>query len=184
MLIAIEARGVCSADAVDVQRENPGRVPGHEVVGRIDAIGSSAPAICKIGQRVGVGASPGGHCNECVQCRQGRFQICLNQTVEGATCDGGHAEMMIARATGLVAVPDELASKEAAPILCAGISTFDALKKRSREAEAETSLQFLVLVAWSIWSFNTLSAWVSKLWRWVGAPKLRTMLWRLARTST
>jgi alcohol dehydrogenase len=137
VLIAVEACGVCGADASDIDRADPAmrppRVPGHEVVGRIVALGSNAPSIWKIGQRVGVGRL-GGHCNECVQCRRGEFQLCLNQPFVGSSCDGGYAEMMIARATGLVSIPDELNSIEAAPLLCAGIATFNALKKSGAEA--------------------------------------------------
>jgi alcohol dehydrogenase len=76
----------------------------------------------------------GGHCNECAQCRQGHFQLCQNQPFVGASCDGGYAEMMLARATGLVSIPDGLDSEEAAPILCAGIATFNALKKCGAQA--------------------------------------------------
>ncbi len=137
VLIRVEACGVCGADAGDIGNADPTlqppRVPGHEVVGRIAAIGSAVPAIWKLGQRVGVGRF-GGHCNECVQCRRGEFQLCRNQPVVGATCDGGYAEMMLARGTGLVAIPDELGSDEAAPILCAGLATFNALKKCGAQA--------------------------------------------------
>lgn len=137
VLIEVEACGICGADASDIERADPSlqppRVPGHEVVGRIIALGDDVPSIWKLGQRVGVGRF-GGHCNACAQCRQGRFQLCENQPVVGVSCDGGYAEMMIARSTGLVAVPDELASEEAAPILCAGIATFNALKKSGAEA--------------------------------------------------
>lgn len=137
VLIEIEACGICGADGADIEGADPAlqppRVPGHEVVGRIVAIGENAPSIWRLGQRVGVGRL-GGHCNECVQCRQGQFQLCENQAFVGASCDGGYAEMMIARATGLVSIPDELNSEEAAPILCAGIATFNALKKSGAEA--------------------------------------------------
>lgn len=137
VLIEVEACGICGADAGDIERADPARqpprVPGHEVVGRIAALGAHAPSIWKVGQRVGVGRM-GGHCNECVQCRQGRFQLCLNQPITGASRDGGYAEMMLARATGLVSIPDELESEEAAPILCAGIATFNALKKCGAQA--------------------------------------------------
>jgi alcohol dehydrogenase len=108
-------------------------VPGHEVIGRIAALGAGTPSIWKVDQRVGIGRL-GGHCNECVQCRQGEFQLCLNQPVVGSSCDGGYAEMMIARATALVSIPDELNSEEAAPLLCAGLATFNALKKSGAEA--------------------------------------------------
>lgn len=137
VLISVEACGICGADAGDIDRADPAmrppRVPGHEVVGRIAAVGAGTPSIWKVGQRVGVGRL-GGHCNECVQCRRGEFQLCVNQPVVGSSCDGGYAEMMIARATGLVSVPDELNSEEAAPLLCAGMATFNALKKSGAEA--------------------------------------------------
>lgn len=137
VLIQVEACGICGADTADIERAAPAgqlpRVPGHEVVGRIVALGLHAPSTWKVGQRVGVGRL-GGHCNECVQCRQGRFQLCLNQPVVGATCDGGYAEMMLARSTGLVSIPEELNAEEAAPILCAGLATFNALKKSGAQA--------------------------------------------------
>jgi len=137
VLIEVQACGICGADASDIEQADPAlqppRVPGHEVVGRIAALGEHTPTIWKVGQRVGVGRM-GGHCNECVQCRQGRFQLCLNQPITGATRDGGYAEMMLARATGLVSIPDELDAEEAAPILCAGIATFNALKKSGAQA--------------------------------------------------
>src|SRR5699024_2775727 len=88
----------------------------------------NVPPIWRLGQRVGLGRF-GGHCETCRECRRGRFHLCRNQPVLGASCDGGYAEMMIARATGLVSIPQELSSAEAAPILCAGIATFNALKK-------------------------------------------------------
>lgn len=137
VLIAVEACGVCGADAADIDGADPTlkppRVPGHEVVGRIVALGEGVPALWRLNQRVGVGRL-GGHCNACFQCRQGHFQLCRNQPFVGASCDGGYAEMMLARATGLVSIPDELSADEAAPILCAGIATFNALKKSGGEA--------------------------------------------------
>ena len=136
VLIAVEACGICGADAGDIDRADPShlpRVPGHEVVGRIIAIGPGVASIWRQGQRVGVGRK-GGHCNECAQCRQGRFNLCANQPTVGVSCDGGYAEMMVARGTGLVSIPEELNAEEAAPILCAGIATFNALKKCSAEA--------------------------------------------------
>lgn len=135
VLIAVEACGVCGADGGDIERADPAakRIPGHEVVGRIAAIGAGTPSFWRVGQRVGVGRL-GGHCLECVPCRRGRFQLCQNQRFVGASCDGGYAEMMLARSTGLVSIPDELGSEEAAPLLCAGIATFNALKKCGAEA--------------------------------------------------
>jgi len=137
VLIEVEACGICGADVNDIERADPKlqppRVPGHEVVGRIAAIGNGVHSSWKLGQRVGVGRL-GGHCNECVQCRRGEFHLCRNQPFVGATCDGGYADMMLARSTGLVSIPDQLSSEEAAPILCAGIATFNALKKSGAQA--------------------------------------------------
>ncbi|SAK92011.1 alcohol dehydrogenase [Caballeronia hypogeia] len=137
VLIQVEACGICGADARDIEKATVDatspRIPGHEVVGRIVALGANTPSMWKTGQRVGVGRL-GGHCNECTQCRRGNFQLCQNQPVVGATCDGGYAEMMLARSTGLVSIPEELSSEEAAPLLCAGIATFNALRKCGAEA--------------------------------------------------
>jgi len=135
VLLRVEACGVCGADAADI--DNPAlqrpRVPGHEVVGRIAALGPGAGGNWAIGQRVGVGRL-GGHCNACPSCRKGVFNLCSNQPVMGATRDGGYAEMMLALATGLVSIPEELDSAHAAPILCAGIATFNALRKCGAQA--------------------------------------------------
>ncbi|KAF1060173.1 alcohol dehydrogenase catalytic domain-containing protein [Burkholderia gladioli] len=136
VLIAVDAYGICGADAADIERGRPAqppRVPGHEVVGRLVALGAAVPPIWRLGQRVGVGRL-GGHCQVCAWCRRGQFQLCENQPVVGASRDGGYAEMMLARATGLVEIPDELDAEQAAPILCAGIATFNALKKCGAEA--------------------------------------------------
>lgn len=137
VLIAVQACGVCGADVGDIERADPlvqpPRIPGHEVVGRIVALGQHTPTLWKVGQRVGVGRL-GGPCGVCAQCRQGHFQLCQDQPFVGSTCDGGYAEMMIARASGLVSIPDELHAEEAAPILCAGIATFNALKKSGAQA--------------------------------------------------
>ncbi|PVX61325.1 alcohol dehydrogenase [Paraburkholderia unamae] len=141
VLIEVEACGVCGADAADIEQADPTlaspRVPGHEVVGRIAAMGaatgSDTPPLWRVGQRVGVGRL-GGHCNACDACRRGQFQLCRQQPFVGATCDGGYAEMMLARSTGLVAIPAELNAEEAAPILCAGIATFNALRKCGADA--------------------------------------------------
>lgn len=137
VLLAVEACGICGADAADIDNTGPAlqppRVPGHEVVGRIIALGDGVPNCWTLGQRVGIGRL-GGHCGSCAQCRRGQFQLCRAQPFVGASCDGGYAEMMLARATGLVSIPDELGAEEAAPILCAGLATFNALKKCGAEA--------------------------------------------------
>jgi propanol-preferring alcohol dehydrogenase len=128
--IRVEACGICHSDALAVEGKLPNaefpRVPGHEAVGRIDALGVGV-SNWRVGQRVGVGYL-GGNCGQCAQCRRGNFVHCLRQHVTGTTNDGGYAEVMYAAASGLSAVPDELTSVEAAPLLCAGLTTFNALR--------------------------------------------------------
>jgi D-arabinose 1-dehydrogenase-like Zn-dependent alcohol dehydrogenase len=128
--IRVEACGVCHTDALTVEGGFPGltypRVPGHEVIGKIEAIGSGVHG-WKEGQRVGVGYM-GGHCGYCGNCRRGDFVNCRNQPISGTSTDGGYAEIMIAQASGLVSIPDDLLSTEAAPLLCAGLTTFNGLR--------------------------------------------------------
>jgi alcohol dehydrogenase, propanol-preferring len=134
--IRVEACGVCHSDAATVMGAWPGltlpRVPGHEVVGRIDALGAGVTR-WKIGQRVGVGFL-GGEDGVCEPCRRGDTVNCQNPIVSGITVDGGYAEVMIAEARGLAAIPDELSSAEAAPLLCAGITTYNALRNAGLRA--------------------------------------------------
>jgi len=128
--IRVEACGVCHTDAATVMGIYPGlklpRVPGHEVVGRIEALGSGVSK-WKIGQRVGVGFF-GVEDGVCEPCRRGDMVQCLNPVIPGVTVDGGYAEVMIAESHGVAAVPDELTSADAAPLLCAGITTYNALR--------------------------------------------------------
>jgi len=102
------------------------RVPGHEVVGLIDELGAGVSGWTK-GQRVGVGWH-GGHDGTCLQCRRGDFINCVNQKIAGVSYDGGYQEYMVAPMEALAAVPDGLKDVEAAPLLCAGITTFNALR--------------------------------------------------------
>jgi propanol-preferring alcohol dehydrogenase len=128
--IRVEACGICHTDAATVTGTYPGlhlpRVPGHEVVGRIEALGSGVSR-WKIGQRVGVGFF-GGEDGVCEPCRRGDIVNCQNPVVPGVTVDGGYAEAMIAEARGISSIPDDLGSAEAAPLLCAGITTYNALR--------------------------------------------------------
>src|ERR1700731_3322850 len=128
--IRVEACGICHTDAATITGIYPGltlpRVPGHEVVGRIEALGSGVSK-WKIGQRVGVGLIAGED-GVCEPCRRGDIVNCQNPVVSGVTADGGYAEVMIAEARALASVPDELTSAEAAPLLCAGITTYNALR--------------------------------------------------------
>ena len=129
--IKVQACGICHSDTVTREGTFPGiqypRVPGHEVVGVIDTIG---PAVARwtVGQRVGVGWN-GGYCGYCDPCRRGRFYGCqiAGQTT-GVTYDGGYADYMVAPASALAAVPDGLSAEEAAPLMCAGLTTFNALR--------------------------------------------------------
>lgn len=131
--IAVEACGVCHSDVAGVQNlfgHHPAGapiVPGHEVIGRVDALGADVTG-WTVGQRVGLGYL-GGHCGVCDNCRRGDFVFCTNQPVVGDSSDGGYAEYVIARASGLVAVPDALDTVEAAPLLCAGLTVFNGLRK-------------------------------------------------------
>lgn len=144
VLIQVEACGICGADAGAIEGLEAGiqypRVPGHEVVGRIAAVGPGVASSWKEGQRVGVGRK-GGHCNECLQCRRGEFNLCSQQPITGSSRDGGYAEMMLARGTGLVSIPEELGSEEAAPLLCAGLATFNGLKKSGAQAGDLVAIQ-------------------------------------------
>jgi D-arabinose 1-dehydrogenase-like Zn-dependent alcohol dehydrogenase len=128
--IKVEACGVCHSDVVIKEGIWPGltfpRVPGHEIAGRIDALGADVKN-WKEGQRVGVGWH-GGHDFTCEPCRRGDFNLCKNEKITGVTDDGGYAEYMIAPAEAVAAMPDELPSAEAAPLLCAGITVFNALR--------------------------------------------------------
>jgi D-arabinose 1-dehydrogenase-like Zn-dependent alcohol dehydrogenase len=133
--IRVEACGVCHSDSGTVEGVFPiewPRVPGHEAVGRIDAIGAGVEG-WKVGQRVGVGFL-GGSCGHCGPCRNGDLVNCKNQAFTGIQHDGGYAEVMIAKASGLVSVPDDLSSVDAAPLLCAGLTTFSALRNSPAKA--------------------------------------------------
>jgi alcohol dehydrogenase len=130
-LIAIEACGVCHSDALIVEGGLPGltypRVPGHEVIGRIQELGVEVEG-WRIGERVGIGWHSGG-CGHCTHCRHGDAFACENvQGATGLTRDGGYATHMVARSSALARVPEALDAVEAAPLLCAGLTTFNALR--------------------------------------------------------
>ena len=133
--IRVEACGVCHSDSGTIEGQFPidwPRVPGHELVGRIDALGSGVQGWA-VGQRVGVGFL-GGSCGYCDFCRNGDLVNCRNQEYTGIHHDGGYAEVMIAKASGLVSIPDALWSVAAAPLLCAGLTTFSALRNAPAKA--------------------------------------------------
>jgi D-arabinose 1-dehydrogenase-like Zn-dependent alcohol dehydrogenase len=126
----VQACGVCHSDELVVEGSWPGiqypRIPGHEVVGLIDAVGAGVSA-WKKGQRVGVGWH-GGHDNTCSECRRGDFSNCQNIQVAGISYDGGYQEYMLAPVEALASVPENLSDAEAGPLLCAGVTTYNALR--------------------------------------------------------
>jgi len=129
--IKVQACGVCHSDVITVEGAPwPGlvypRVPGHEVAGVIDEVGAGVSE-WKKGQRVGVGWH-GGHDGTCLQCRRGDFRNCRNLKVSGISYDGGYQQYMVAPVEALVAIPESLTDAEAAPLLCAGITTYNALR--------------------------------------------------------
>jgi D-arabinose 1-dehydrogenase-like Zn-dependent alcohol dehydrogenase len=129
--IKVQACGICHSDTLTAEGTFPlvqyPRVPGHEVVGTVDAVGSGVSGWTP-GQRAGVGWH-GGNCGYCEACRRGNFFACESFTaITGITYDGGYAEYLVARAEALARVPDELSSVEAAPLMCAGVTTFNCLR--------------------------------------------------------
>jgi len=134
--LKVEACGICHSDALVKEGHWPGiqypRVPGHEIAGRIDAAGADV-SNWKPGQRVGVGWH-GGHDFTCNACRRGDFINCKNEKITGISHDGGYQEYMIVPAEAVAAIPEELAAADAAPLLCAGITVFNALRNSGARA--------------------------------------------------
>src|SRR6266436_8084590 len=128
--IKVQACGVCHSDMFTKEGAWPGiqypRAPGHEVAGIIDELGTGVSEWMK-GQRVGVGWH-GGHDGTCLQCRRGDFGNCRNLKISGISYDGGYQQYMVAPVEAVVAIPESLSDVEAAPLLCAGITTFNALR--------------------------------------------------------
>src|SRR5215207_5393754 len=129
--IKVQACGVCHSDVLTKEGAWPGilfpRVPGHEVVGFIDEVGDGVSGWAK-GQRVGVGWH-GGHDGTCTACRRGDFRNCQNRKIPGISYDGGYQQFMTAPVEALVTIPESLIDAEAAPLLCAGNTTFNALRR-------------------------------------------------------
>lgn len=132
-LVRVEACGICHSDMYAKLGAFPGVtfpvVPGHEIAGRIAALGEGANG-WEEGQRVGVGWF-GGNCGWCEPCRRGQFISCQNMGIPGVTMDGGYADYVVVPASALASIPDDLDAAEAAPLLCAGITTFNALRHSS-----------------------------------------------------
>lgn len=136
VLVKVQACGICHSDSLTKEGLWPGlqfpRVPGHEIAGVIDTLGARVND-WQVGQRVGVGWH-GGHCGHCEHCRRGDFVVCKNGLIPGISYDGGYAEYMVAPQEALARVPDELSDVDAAPLLCAGITTFNALRNAGARA--------------------------------------------------
>jgi len=134
--IKVEACGICHSDALVKEGHWPGiqypRVPGHEIAGRIDAVGADV-TLWKPGQRVGLGWH-GGHCFQCDPCRRGDFINCKFEKITAIHFDGGYQEYMVAPAEAVALIPDDLPAAEAAPLLCAGITVFNALRNSGARA--------------------------------------------------
>jgi D-arabinose 1-dehydrogenase-like Zn-dependent alcohol dehydrogenase len=135
--IAVEACGICHSDSLTKEGYWPGiqypRVPGHEIAGTTDAIGDGVKG-WSVGQRVGVGWH-GGHCGYCDRCRRGDFLSCqVESLIPGILYDGGYQEYMIVPAVAMALIPDELTFAEAAPLMCAGVTTFNALRHSGARA--------------------------------------------------
>jgi len=128
--IKVQACGVCHSDVLTKDGLWPGiqypRIPGHEVAGIVDEVGAGVSA-WKKGQRVGVGWH-GGQDNTCRECRRGDFRNCRNLKICGINYDGGYSQYMVAPVEALVAIPESLSDVDAAPLLCAGLTTFNALR--------------------------------------------------------
>lgn len=134
--VKVQACGICHSDMFVKEGLWPGlefpRIPGHEIAGLIDEVGSSVTA-WHTGQRVGVGWH-GGHCGQCEACRRGDFILCRSGQVCGISYDGGWAEYVVVPEEAVAALPDELSFEEAAPLLCAGITTFNSLRHSGAQA--------------------------------------------------
>ena len=141
--VKVEACGICHSDAFVKSGGFPGlklpRIPGHEIAGRIDAIGSRVTA-WKVGDRVGVGWH-GGNCFECEACRRGLFINCVNAKVTGISFDGGYAEYTVVPTEAVARMPEGLDAAEAAPLLCAGITTYNSLRNSGARAGDTVAVQ-------------------------------------------
>ncbi len=129
-LVRVHACGVCHSDMFAKEGAYPGVtfpvVPGHEIAGVIETLGEGVEG-WEVGQRVGVGWF-GGNCGYCEWCRRGDFINCENSEIPGVTMDGGYADYVVVKANAMAAMPDDLAHEDAAPLLCAGITTYNALR--------------------------------------------------------
>ncbi|KAI8909920.1 GroES-like protein [Powellomyces hirtus] len=142
VLVKVQACGICHSDSLSKDGIYPIKypiVPGHEVVGKIVAVGDDAKE-WKVGDRVGTGWE-GGHCNACIPCRKGAFVSCDNGTINGVFKAGGYAEYCIIRKESVVRVPEELDAAEVAPLLCAGVTVFNSMRNTPAHAGDVVAIQ-------------------------------------------
>jgi alcohol dehydrogenase, propanol-preferring len=141
--IKVEACGVCHSDAMVKAGAFPGlqlpRVPGHEIAGRVHAVGPGVTG-WKTGERVGVGWH-GGHCFRCTACRKGLFINCEQAKITGISHDGGYAEYVVSPVEAVARIPDKLTALEAAPLLCAGVTTYNSLRNSGARAGDTVAVQ-------------------------------------------
>jgi D-arabinose 1-dehydrogenase-like Zn-dependent alcohol dehydrogenase len=128
--VKVQACGICHSDALTKEGVLPGiaypRAPGHEIAGVIDALGDGTDP-WQVGDRVGIGWH-GAHCGKCDSCRRGDFITCARLQIPGISYDGGYAEFVIAPVQALARIPDAIAPEDAGPLMCAGVTTFNALR--------------------------------------------------------
>ena len=169
--VKVEACGICHSDALVKEGMWPGlqypRVPGHEIAGRIDAVGPEV-TLWKPGQRVGVGWH-GGHCFQCDPCRRGDFINCKFAKITAIHFDGGYQEYMIAPAEVVALIPEALPADEAAPLLCAGITVYNALRNSGARAGNLVAVQGIGGLGHLGTSMR--DRWVSAPWPLDAAPK-------------
>jgi D-arabinose 1-dehydrogenase-like Zn-dependent alcohol dehydrogenase len=143
--IKVLACGICHSDVLTKEGGFPGltypRVPGHEISGRIDAVGPGVTQ-WKVGQHVGVGWH-GGHDFTCDNCRRGNFVLCANEKITGIHFDGGYAEYTVVPAEAVAAMPEGISNEEAAPLMCAGITVFNAMRNSGTRAGELVAVQGL-----------------------------------------
>ncbi len=185
--IKIQACGVCHSDSMVKEGLWPGlqypRIPGHEVIGTVDAVGAGV-AQWKTGQRVGVGWH-GGNCGYCDACGAGDFFACtVALQFTGISFDGGYAEYMVAPAIAVAVVPDDLPAADAAPLMCAGVTTYNALRNSGRGRailRPSTALE-----DWDILAYSMPRRWVFAPWRSreVQTRKRSRESWARTTTST
>ena len=183
--IRVHACGVCHSDLFVTDGLWPGlalpRVPGHEIAGVIDAVGEDV-ARFKPGDRVGVGWH-GGHDGTCAACLRGQFMFCEKHAVTGIAFDGGYAEQVVVPAVAVARIPDGLGFADAAPLLCAGVTTFNALRNAGARAGRSAS-PCTASAGSATWACSTRAPWASRWSRSRAAPRRRPSPRSSARSST